>query len=157
MKSIKILPLFFLFTFLIMPFSLLAQIAETKVLGLAEAERIAEAAHARALEDNWNVVIAIVDAGGHLVYLMRMDGTQLGSIDIAIQKATTSVFFKRPTKVFNDAVAAGNTAILNIPNMLPLEGGLPIEFEGNVVGAIGVSGVTGQQDGIIAAAGLEAL
>ncbi|CAN5326664.1 heme-binding protein [soil metagenome] len=157
MKSTKITLLIFLISLMYVPFDLQAQMTDTKILGLEEAQRIAIAAHERALQDNWNVVIAIVDAGGHLVYLKRMDGTQLGSIDIAIQKATTSLFYKRPTKAFQDGVEGGNTGILNLPDLLPFEGGLPIEYDGNIIGAIGVSGVTAQQDGIIAAAGLEAL
>lgn len=157
MKSTNIISLIFLISIMYVPFSLQAQMADTKILGLEAAERIVDAAHARAVEDNWNVVIVIVDSGGHLLYLKRMDGTQVGSVEVAIQKAKTSVYFKRPSKVFQDGVAAGNTSLLNLPDVLPLEGGLPIEYEGNIIGAIGVSGVTAQQDGIIAAAGVEAL
>lgn len=157
MKTAKITSLIFLITLMYIPVNLQAQMADTKILELESAERIVDAAHARAVEDNWNVVFVVVDAGGHLLYLKRMDGAQLGSIDIAIQKATTALLYKRPTKVFQDRVAAGNVGILNLPDILPFEGGLPIEFEGNIIGAIGVSGVTAQQDGIIGAAGLEAL
>jgi glc operon protein GlcG len=134
-----------------------AQMADTKVLGLNEATRIAEAAHKRAMQDNWNVAIAVIDAGGHLVFFRRMDGTQTGSIEVALQKAKTALFYKRPTKVFEDRVAAGGLNVLNLPDMMPFEGGLPIIHNGQVIGAIGVSGVTAQQDGVIAQAGVNAL
>ena len=138
-------------------FDLNAQIADTRVLGLEDAKRMARAAQLRAQQDNWNVVIAVVDAGGHLICLQRMDGTQLASIEIAVKKARTSVVYKRPTSILEERVAAGNMSLLTIPDMLPFEGGLPIEHDGKIIGAIGVSGVTAQQDGIIAKAGLEAL
>jgi glc operon protein GlcG len=109
------------------------------------------------MEDNWTVVITIIDAGGHPILLRRVDGTQIGSIEIALQKAKTAVFYKRPTKAFQDGVAAGNNGILNLPNVLPFEGGLPIMHDGAVIGGIGVSGVTAAQDGIIAQAGIDAL
>jgi glc operon protein GlcG len=157
MKTAKITSLIFLIALMYIPFSLQAQMADTKILGLEEAERIVDAAQARAVEDNWNVVIVVVDSGGHLLYLKRMDGAQLGSIDIAIQKAKTALLFKRPSKAFQDGVGSGNMSLLNVPGVIALEGGLPIEYEGNIIGAIGVSGVTAQQDGIIGAAGLEAL
>lgn len=139
------------------PSLLNAQTEQARVLGLEDAARMVNAARERALKDNWNVAIAVVDAGGHLIYLKRMDGTQIASIEIAVRKAKTSLFYKRPTKVFQDRVAEGNVSLLNIPDMLPFEGGLPIIYNGKVIGAIGVSGVTAQQDGIIAQAGLEAL
>jgi glc operon protein GlcG len=134
-----------------------AQMADAKVLGLAEAQRIADAAEKRARQDNWTVVIAIVDAGGHLVSLRRIDGTQVGSVEVAIKKAQSAVYFKRPTKAFQDMVGQGNQHILSLPNAIPIEGGIPIEHGGRVIGAIGVSGVTSAQDGIIAQAGLKAL
>lgn len=126
-------------------------------LNLAEAEGIADAAEARARQDNWNVVIAILDNGGHLILLKRMDGTQIGSVEVAQAKAKSAVFFKRSTKVFEDAVNEGGNRILSLPNAVPIEGGLPIFKDGVIVGSIGISGVTSVQDGIIAEAGLEAL
>jgi uncharacterized protein GlcG (DUF336 family) len=134
-----------------------AQLADKKALTLAVAKQIAAAATAEAEKNNWNVVIAIVDEGGHLVYLERRDETQIGSIEVAIQKAKSSVNFKRPTKVFDDALTGGRTAILTLPGALPLEGGVPITVDNKVLGAIGVSGVTGQQDAQIATAGVNAL
>ncbi|MBM3396692.1 MAG: heme-binding protein, partial [Betaproteobacteria bacterium] len=95
--------------------------------------------------------------GGHLVYLQRMDGTQTGSVDVAISKARTSQAFRRATKVFEDAIAGGRTAILGLDGALPLEGGLPLMLSGQLIGAIGVSGVTSQQDGVIAKAGADLL
>lgn len=135
----------------------LSQTTEQRILTLADAQQIADAAEKRATEDNWNVVIAIVDAGGHLISLRRMDGAQVGSVEVAQQKAKTSLYFKRPTKVFQDLVSEGNNAILALPNVIASEGGLPIQHEDRVIGAIGVSGVTSEQDGIIAKAALEAL
>jgi uncharacterized protein GlcG (DUF336 family) len=134
-----------------------SQTTEQKVLTLAEAQQIADAAEKRANQDKWNVVIAIVDAGGHLICLRRMDGTQIGSVEVANQKAKTSLYFKRPTKVFQDLVSDGNNAVLALPNVIASEGGLPIFHEEKIIGAIGVSGVTSAQDGIIAQSALEAL
>jgi len=98
--------------------------------------------------------VTIVDDGANLVYLQRMDNTQIGSIEVAIQKARTAISFKRPTKAYEDMVAGGRTAILGVPGVIPIEGGLPIVVDGQYVGAIGVSGGTAQQDGLVAAAAL---
>jgi glc operon protein GlcG len=135
-----------------------AQLVDKKTLTLEAAKKVAAAAEAEAVKNNWKVVIAVVDDGGHLVYLQRLDETQLGSIDVAVQKAYTAVTFKRPTKALEDAVlTGGRTVVLSLPRALPIEGGLPIIVDGKVVGGIGVSGVTAQQDGQIAKAGVEAL
>jgi len=134
-----------------------AQLADKKVLTLDAAKKIAAAAEAEARKNNWNVVIAVVDDGGHLVYLQRIDGTQTGSIDVAIGKARTAAAFKRPTKVF-DELAKTRPSITSIsPNAVLLEGGVPVVVGGQVVGAVGVSGVTSQQDAQIAEAGIAAL
>ncbi len=134
-----------------------AQLADKKVLTLDAAKKIAVAAEAEARKNNWNVVIAVVDDGGHLVYLQRIDGTQTGSIDVAIGKARTSAAFKRPTKVF-DELAKTRPSITSIsPTAVLLEGGVPVVVGGQVVGAVGVSGVTSQQDAQIAEAGIAAL
>ncbi|WP_235954751.1 GlcG/HbpS family heme-binding protein [Cyclobacterium salsum] len=135
-------------------FSVQAQ-ERVRVLTLEDAQRISDAAEARARQDNWNVVVAILDAGGHLVALRRMDGTQIGSVDVGVQKATSALKFKRPTKVFEDAVKSGNIHLISLPGVVAVEGGLPIKDGDQVIGSIGVSGVTSAQDGIIAAAGLE--
>ena len=134
-----------------------AQLADKKVLTLDGAKKVAAAAEAEAKKNNWNVVIAVVDDGGHLLYLQRIDGTQTGSIDVAIQKARTAQAFKRPTKVFEDAIAGGRNALIALHGALPLEGGLPIVVGGQLVGAIGVSGVKSTEDGQIAKAGAESL
>ncbi|MEK6209127.1 MAG: heme-binding protein [Pseudomonadota bacterium] len=134
-----------------------AQLADKKVLTLDAAKKIGAAAEAEARKNNWNVVIAVVDDGGHLVYLQRIDGTQTGSIDVAIGKARTSAAFKRPTKVF-DELAKTRPSITTIsPNAVLLEGGVPVVVGGQVVGAVGVSGVTSQQDAQVAEAGIAAL
>ena len=134
-----------------------AQLADKKVLTLDGAKKVAAAAEAEARKNNWNVVIAVVDDGGHLLYLQRIDGTQTGSIDVAIQKARTAQAFKRPTKVFEDAIAGGRNALIALHGALPLEGGLPIMVGGQLVGAIGVSGVKSTEDGQIAKSGVDSL
>ncbi len=138
-------------------FGVQAQMVEKKALSLEAAKKIAAAAESEARNNKWNVVIVVVDEGGQLLYLQRMDGTQYGSVDVAIKKARTSSAFKRPTKVFEDAIAGGRNAIIALDGTLPLEGGLPLTYQGQIVGAIGVSGVTSQQDGQIAKAGVESL
>jgi uncharacterized protein GlcG (DUF336 family) len=133
------------------------KLMEKKALTLAVAKKIASASEETAAKNNWNVVIAIVDDGGNLLYLQRMDEAQIGSVEVAIKKAHTSLAFKRPTKAFEDAIAGGRVAVLGLAGVLPLEGGLPIVLDGKVIGAIGVSGVTSQQDAMIAKGGLDAL
>lgn len=127
-----------------------------KSLNLAVARQIAQAAEAEAQKHGWNVVVAIVDDGGHLIYLQRMDDTQYASVEVATLKARTAIGFKRPSKFFEDAVTNGRNVVLGMP-VIPLEGGLPLAVEGKMIGAIGVSGVTAQQDGVVAKAGAEAL
>jgi glc operon protein GlcG len=132
-------------------------LAQTKpYLNLVDAQRITAAATEKAKAEGWNVVIVILDDGGNLISLQRMDGVQVGSIDVAQAKAKSAVFFKRPTKIFEDAMKAeGGARIATLPNAVGVEGGLPIFKDGVIVGAIGVSGVTSAQDGIIAAAGID--
>ncbi|RPA67613.1 heme-binding protein [Cyclobacteriaceae bacterium YHN15] len=147
------------FLLILLSFSLISygQNQTLPYLNLEEAKKIADAAEERARQDNWNVVIAILDGGGHLIVLRRMDGTQIGSVEVAQAKAKSAVYFKRPTKVFEDIVNQGNTRILSLPNAVAIEGGIPIFKDGVCVGAIGISGVTSAQDAIIAEAGLKAL
>ena len=133
-----------------------AQFADKKALNLDGAKKIAAAAEAEALKNKWNVVIAVVDDGGHLLYLQRMDGTQTGSIDVAIGKARTAMAFKRATKVF-DELAKTRPAILTLGEATLLEGGVPVKVGDQVVGAVGVSGVTSVQDAQIAEAGIAVL
>ena len=127
------------------------------MLTLEDAHRISLAAHHTAADNNWNVVVAIVDDGGHLISLERMDGTQKGSVRVAEQKARTAIMFKRPTKAFEDMVLQGRPVMMTMPDAICLEGGLPLIRDGVFVGAIGVSGVKSSEDGIIAAQGVLAL
>jgi len=124
------------------------------MLTLMEAKRTAAAARAEAEKNGWTVVIAIVDDGGHLMYLERMDDTQKASVRIAEEKARAAILFKRPTKVFEDAVAEGRISVLGLSGAVPVEGGLPLIRDGAYLGAIGVSGVRAHQDGAVAAAGV---
>lgn len=134
-----------------------AQLATRKVMTLAAAKQIAQAAEAEAKKNNWTVVICVVDDGANLVYLQKADQTQIGSIDIAQMKARSAIKLKRSTKVLDESVAGGRTQTLKLPDILPVEGGLPLIKDGQFIGAIGVSGATAAQDGIVAAAGAKAL
>lgn len=134
----------------------LSETAGKKGFSLEDAKKIGDAAAAEAKKNKWNMAIAIVDDGGHLVYFERIDETQFGSVDVAIGKARTAVAFKRPTKALEDALNANQPAILSFPNTLPREGGLPILQDGKVVGGIGVSGGTSSQDAQVAKAGADA-
>lgn len=134
-----------------------AQLLQTQTLSLQAARTMAAAAEAEARENNWNVAIAIVDAAGELILFHRLDQTQPASLDIAIGKARTAARFRRPTKVLEDAVAGGRTVLLAVDDVVPLEGGLPIVVDGRVIGAVGVSGVTSQQDAQVAQAAIDAL
>ena len=127
------------------------------MLTLEDALRITLAARRAATENNWNVVIAVVDDGGHLISLERMDGTQKGSVRVAEQKARTAILFKRPTKAFEDAVLQGRPGMVTMPDAICLEGGLPLVRNGAYVGAIGVSGMKSSEDGVVAEAGALAL
>ena len=127
-----------------------------KCVSLDEAKTIAAAASAKAKAEGWPVVIAVVDPFGHLVYLERTDGTQVASVIVAQDKARTAALFKRPSKALEDAVLA-RPVLMSLAGATPVEGGLPLIHEGQVVGAIGVSGVTSAQDGQVALAGVEAL
>jgi len=126
---------------------------------LEQARKVIAAAEVEAKKNNWPVAIAVVDGSGFLVAFQRLDNTQLGSVEVSLEKAKTSALFRRPTKAFEDVLAmgGGNLKVLKLPGALPIEGGLPILVDGKVIGAIGVSGVKSTEDGQIAAAGLEAL
>ena len=127
------------------------------MLTLADARRITAAAQKKAAENNWNVVVAVVDDGGHLIMLERMDGTQKGSVRVAEQKARTAMLFLRPTKMFEEAVMQGRPNLMTLPDVICLEGGLPLMRNGVQVGAIGISGLKAFEDGVVAAAGAAAL
>ncbi len=130
-----------------------AQLPVKKVLTLSVAKKIAEAAEAEAKKRGSTVVIAVVDDGGYLLVLHRLDDTQVASVEVGIGKARTAAIFRRPSKVFEDQVKNGRVAALALPGATPLQGGLPIMYEGKVIGAIGVSGNTPQEDEEIAMAG----
>jgi glc operon protein GlcG len=127
-------------------------------IGLEDAKKAAAAAIAEVGKvGSAPDAVAIVDPGGFLVYFERMDNTQLGSVEFAIDKARSAVLFRRPSKVFEDALAGGRTAILALRGAVPIEGGVPIISAGKIVGAIGASGGTAQQDGQVAKAGADAV
>jgi glc operon protein GlcG len=126
---------------------------------LDNAKKAAAPALAEARKNNWTMAVAIVDAAGDLVYFEKMDSTQTGSVAVSIAKARSAALFKRPTKAFQDALAAGGDGlrILRLEGAVPVEGGVPLVTDGKIVGAIGLSGGTSQQDGQCAQAGANAL
>lgn len=128
-------------------------------ISLAMAKKVMAAAEAKANENKWPVAITILDSAGYPVLVQRLDNTQLGSVEVSLQKAKTAVLFRRSTKVFEDLVAQGGAGvrILSLPGALPIEGGLPIIHNGQVIGGIGVSGVKSTEDAEVAAAGLSVL
>jgi glc operon protein GlcG len=121
-------------------------------IGIESARKVAAAAVAESRKNNWNMAIAIVDPAGELVYFEKLDGTQQASVNIAIDKARSSARFKRPTKALADVLATGGAGLrmLALDGAMPVEGGVPIVIDGKLVGAIGVSGGTSQQDGQVA-------
>lgn len=126
---------------------------------LDQAKKMMVAAEAHAKANNWIVGISIVDTAGQLVMFQKLDGLQHISVAIATGKAVTAVNFRRPTKALEDGIAAGGVGlrILAVPGVTPLEGGIPIVIDGRIVGGIGVSGVTSQQDAAVASAGIAGL
>jgi glc operon protein GlcG len=129
------------------------QVADKKVLTLAAAKMIATAAEAEAQKRKARVVIAVVDDGGHLILLERLDDTQVASVEVGIGKARTAAIFRRPSRDFEEQIRNGRIAALALPGATPLQGGVPIMFNGKVIGAIGVSGETPSEDEEIAKAG----
>jgi uncharacterized protein GlcG (DUF336 family) len=128
-------------------------------INLDAAKKAAASAIAEARKNNWTMAVAIIDIGGDLVYFEKMDGTQTGSVRVAIGKARSAALYKRPTKAWQDVVAAGGAGlrILGLEGAVPIEGGLPLLMDDKIVGAIGVSGGTGAQDGVVATAGAQAV
>jgi uncharacterized protein GlcG (DUF336 family) len=127
------------------------KLATKPALTLEVVKAIALKASEYAVQNKWAVVISVVDDGGHLLYLERMDGVQTGSIEVAIQKAKTAASFKRKSKAFLDAMKGGRPELVALPGGIPFDGGVPIIWNDQVIGAIGVSGMTtGEQDGMIA-------
>jgi glc operon protein GlcG len=129
----------------------------TKYITLEDAKKALAAAEAEARKNSWNVAIAILDGGGHLIMFERMDDTQIGSVNIAMGKARTAVNFKRPTKAMEDIVAGGRMAFLAVEGITPVQGGLPVVVDGKVIGSVGVSGVQSSQDEQIAQAAVNVL
>ena len=127
-------------------------------IALDAAKRIAAPALAEAARNHWAMAVAVVDGAGDLVYFEKMDATQAGSVAVAIDKARSAARFKRPTKAFQDVLAAGGDGlrVLALQGAIPVEGGIPIVIDGKIVGAIGVSGGTSPQDGQCARAGVDA-
>ena len=134
-----------------------AQLLDAKVISLDAAKTIAAAAEAEAKKQGWTVAIAVVDISGGLILFHRFDDVQAASLDLAMAKARTAARFKRPTKALSDGIAAGRLSLLAADGYLPLEGGVPVTVGGKVIGAVGVSGVTSEQDAIVAKAGAEAI
>lgn len=130
-----------------------AQLIEKKALTLDGAKKIAAAAEAKAKAEGARVVIAVVDEGGSLLLLERLDDTQVASVNVGIDKARTAAIFRRPSKVFEDQVRDGRVSALALHGAVPLQGGIPIIVEGKVIGAIGVSGETPGKDEDVAKAG----
>ena len=128
-------------------------------INLETARKLAVPAIAEARKNQWTMAVAIVDISGDLVYFEKMDDTQIGSVDVALAKARSAARFKRPTKAFQDNVAAGGEGlrVMTLPGAIPVEGGVPITIGGKIVGAIGVSGGTSAQDGQVAQAALATL
>jgi uncharacterized protein GlcG (DUF336 family) len=126
---------------------------------LDQARTVIAAAEAEAKKQKWPVAIAVVDPSGNLVAFAKLDNTQIGSIEVALKKSKSAALFRRSTKVFEDALAMGgaNLRVLTVPGAVPIEGGIPIVVDGKIIGAVGVSGVKANEDGIVAQAGVDAL
>ena len=126
-------------------------------IGVELARKVAAAAVAEGKKNGWTVAVAVVDPDGELVFFERMDNTQSGSVTVSQEKARTAARFKRPTKAFEDMVVGGRQAILGLPGVTPLEGGIPLLVDNKIIGALGVSGATSPQDGQCAQAAAETL
>ena len=128
-------------------------------IGIDAAKKVGAAAIAEARKNNFTMAISVVDTAGNLVYFEKMDGTQTGSVNVSLEKARSAVLFKRPTKAFQDAVAQGGVGLrmLGLPGAVPVEGGIPLMEGGKIVGAIGASGGTSDQDGQTAPAGVNVM
>jgi uncharacterized protein GlcG (DUF336 family) len=131
-------------------------LGNTKYITLEGAKKMMAAAEAEAKKNNWSVAIAILDAGGHLLMFQKLDGTQPGSVNVAIGKATTAFNFKRPTKMMEE-VATSRPVFIAIDGIVPVQGGLPVIVDGQLLGAVGVSGVKSAEDEQVAQAALSVL
>lgn len=152
-----------IFTVMFALCALATAVAQTPAYGptisLEDAKKAAAEAIAEARKNNWTMAVAIVDPAGVLIYYEKMDNTQNGSADVSINKARSAARFKRPTKAFQDALAAGGAGmrVLALEGAVPVEGGLPILIGGKIVGGIGLSGGSSEQDGQCAKAGADSL
>jgi glc operon protein GlcG len=128
-------------------------------ISLDSAQKAAAAAIAAARKNGWLMAVAITDPSGELVYFAKMDGTQTGSVNVSIGKSRSAALFKRPTKVFQDMLASGGAGVrvLALERAVPIEGGVPLVINGEIVGGIGASGGSSDQDGVVAGAGAAAL
>jgi uncharacterized protein GlcG (DUF336 family) len=129
----------------------------TRYIALEGAKKMMAAAEAEAKKNNWNVAIAIVDAAGNLLMFHKLDETQTGSIAVAMGKARTAAAFKRPTKAMEEMISGGRSVFLALDGLTPIQGGLPVIVDGQLLGAVGVSGVQSSQDEQVAQAAVEAL
>jgi len=125
-------------------------------LNAAQAQAAMTAAEGEARRNGWTVTIAVIEPNGQLMAFRRLDGASYGSIDAAMGKARTAAFFRQPSSASGERLAAGNLSPLAVPNMLPVQGGVPIVAGGRIIGAIGVSGATAQQDEDLATLGAKA-
>ena len=141
------------------PFAPPPQIPYGLSISTESAKNAAAASIAEAQKNKWKMAIAIVDTGGYLVYFEKMQDAQTGSVELAIEKARTAALFRRPTKLFQDGVAAGGEGLrlLRLTGAIPIDGGVPIIVDGKLIGAVGVSGGSGEQDGQVAKAGASAV
>lgn len=128
-------------------------------VNLEQTKKVLAAAEAEAVKQGWNVAIAVVDTAGNLVGLIKRDDTQSASVNVAQDKARTAALYRRPSKAFQDMVAGGGLGlrVMTMRDVVAAEGGLPLVVDGKIIGAVGVSGVNSDQDGIVAAAGAAAL
>ena len=135
------------------------QIPYGMAISTEAAKKAAAAAIAEAQKREFRMAIAVVDTGGYLVYFEKMQDTQTGSVDLAIEKARSAALFRRPTKLFQDSVAAGGEGVrvLRLTGAIPIDGGVPIIVDGRVIGAVGISGGSSEQDGEVARAGAGAV
>jgi len=126
-------------------------------IALELAKRVAAAAEAEARKNGWPMAIAITEPTGALVHFLKMDDVQYASIELAVVKAKTAAIYRRPTRMFNEALGNGHLIFLTFPDLCAAPGGLPLVFEGKLIGAIGISGGSGHQDDVVAQAGVAAL
>ncbi len=134
-----------------------AQVRTARLVAAEGAQRAIASALAEAKQQGWQVSIAVVDNSGDLVSFVRMDGASVASVDIAQAKARTAARMRRATRILDSTVSAGRAAILGLPGITPVEGGVPIVIDGEVIGAVGVSGATSAQDAQVARAGIAAV